>query len=371
MGSLPSPSPPPPPSPPSSAEYRMYMAICGRTPSSHTKFCNWIESYNPWDNSWNCVGPIPGIPERHVLRGFAMVAVADSIYIVGGRLCYRGEEDGAEEVNLAVLATVRRYSVTTRAWSECAALGTPRFDFACTVCDGKIYAAGGQISVASGRGVSSAEVYYPAEDAWGPLPGMRTVRYKCVGVTWEGKVYVVGGFAEGGDSDGRTVTFAAERSSAEAFDVSRGEWELMPRMWRLDVPPNQIVAVDGKLYSSGDCLNPWKGHVESYDGKLNIWNSVDGSRRRSFFFSSSSASSSGSPVTNEATQRIYLTMAPVGTQLYFLAGYRLEGEDHRSVSVVHAFDTSAGQGEEAWMCMEPTEEEGEKELCGHCCVIQL
>ncbi|KAJ6855816.1 hypothetical protein NC651_040441 [Populus alba x Populus x berolinensis] len=49
-------------------------------------------------------------------------------------------------------------------------------------------------------------------------------------------------------------------------------------MWQLDVPPNQIVALEGNLFSSGDCLNAWKGHIEAYDGKLNIWNVVDGSR---------------------------------------------------------------------------------------------
>ncbi|XP_068644635.1 uncharacterized protein [Aristolochia californica] len=361
MGSLMS-----PPLPPPSAEYRMYTAFCARTPSSHTKVCNWIESYNPSDNSRNCVGPIPGITAKHVLKGFAMVAVGDSIYIIGGRLCYKEEaEDGhGKEVNLAVLPTVRKYSVSTQEWSQCTPLSTPRFDFACTACDNKIYVAGGQCSLASGRGVSSAEMYDPAMDGWSPLPDMSTLRYKCVGVTWQGKIYVVGGFAERGDSNGRTVTFAIERSSAEVFDLCRGEWDLMVRMWRLDVPPNQIVAVNNKLYSSGDCLNTWKGHVESYDRKLNIWNSVDGSHRRSFF------SSSSDPM-NDANQRIYLTMAPVGTQLYFLAGYCLEGDTYRSVSVVHAFDTSARREEEAWTSMEPIEEEGEKELCSHCCVIQL
>jgi hypothetical protein len=41
-------------------------------------------------------------------------------------------------------------------------------------------------------------------------------------------------------------------------------------MWQLDVPPNQIVAVANRLFSSGDCLTSWKGHVEVYDGELNI-----------------------------------------------------------------------------------------------------
>ena len=39
-------------------------------------------------------------------------------------------------------------------------------------------------------------------------------------------------------------------------------------MWQLDIPPNQIVNVNGTLFSSGDCLNAWKGYIEAYDGNL-------------------------------------------------------------------------------------------------------
>jgi hypothetical protein len=54
-------------------------------------------------------------------------------------------------------------------------------------------------------------------------------------------------------------------------------------MWQLDVPPNQIAALEGNLFSSGYCLNAWKGHIEAYDGKLNIWNVVNGSRLQTLF----------------------------------------------------------------------------------------
>ncbi|XWS18368.1 hypothetical protein CRYUN_Cryun32bG0037500 [Craigia yunnanensis] len=128
----------------------------------------------------------------------------------------------------------------------------------------------GKSNLASARGISSAEVYDPALDEWTPLPSMSTLRYECVGVTWQRKIYVVGGFVERGDSDLNMLTFSPQRSSAEVFDTQAGRWDLVARMWQLDVPPNQIVAVDGKLFSSGDCLSPWKGHIEVYDGKLNM-----------------------------------------------------------------------------------------------------
>lgn len=86
-------------------------------------------------------------------------------------------------------------------------------------------------------------------------------------------------------------------------------------MWQLDVPPNQIVTVDGRLFSCGDCLNTWKGHIEVYDGEVNIWNEVDGSQ--------GALNSLGSASNNEnwrPNQRLYLTMSPIGTRFYFLTG---------------------------------------------------
>ncbi|KAK3007500.1 hypothetical protein RJ639_013629 [Escallonia herrerae] len=34
------------------------------------------------------------------------------------------------------------------------------------------------------------------------------------------------------------------------YDPQQGKWDFKARMWELDVPPNQIVAVSGRLFSS-------------------------------------------------------------------------------------------------------------------------
>lgn len=175
---------------------------------------------------------------------------------------------------------------------------------------------------------------------------------------------MVGGFAEREDSD-MTVPSLVERSSGEVYDTQAREWDLKAGMWQLDVPPNQIVSVNAKLLSSGDCLNAWKGQIEFYDGKL--WYELDGSRKQSL-----------STLDLNQRQRLYLTMAPIGTKLYFLAGYSTRigeveeegGGAARTLSVVHVFDMSATTGD-AWTSLEPMELEGEKELCSHCCVVQL
>ncbi|KAI3434062.1 uncharacterized protein J3R85_006855 [Psidium guajava] len=340
----------------------IYVPFCHKGPALDAGAAsNWIERYDPSSNSWCYVSLIPHVAEGHVLKGFAMVSVGDMIYVIGGRLCHKEMAHVSDvladwvDIEVEILSTVMKYDARTEQWSECASLGTPRSDFACTVCDNKIYAAGGQSNLGFARGISSAEVYDPIIDEWSPLPNMNTMRYKSVGVTWQGKIHVVSGFVERLDSDGASP-FITERSSAEVYDPRTGTWELMARMWQLDVPPNQIVTVDGKLFSSGDCLKAWKGHIETYDAELNMWNEVENSCHREM---------------PQPVRRLYLTVAPIGTHLYFLRGYRFSGETPCTVSVACKFDTSAATDDDAWTNFAAIREVAEKELCSHCCVVKL
>lgn len=369
MGALASalqPITPPPSSEFSLSKYRVCASFCNKNTS------NWIECYDPSNNSWSYLSSIPGLLSNHVLKDFVMVSLTDSIYIIGGRLCHkerspsRFSEEEVNVVGIEVRSLVLRYNVRLNEWSECAPMKMPRYYFACTAWNNKIYVAGGKSNLDSARGTSSAEVYDPMLDVWTSLPSMSTLRYKCVGVIFQSKIHVVGGFAVKVNSD-KMEPFIMERSSAEVYDIQEGKWELVAGMWQLDVPPNQIVATGGRLFSSGDCLKDWKGHIEVYDGRLNMWDVVDGSHLQTLnsAISTSDANSENRP----PRQRLYLTMAPIGTHLYFLAGYRMAGELPRTISMVHIFDTSLSS--DAWRSFEPVEEDGEKQLCSHCCVVQI
>ncbi|KAK1621317.1 hypothetical protein QYE76_026834 [Lolium multiflorum] len=324
---------------------------------------NSFECYEPGANRWRRVGGIPGVPDGHVLKGFAVVAVGESVFVIGGRLCRRDVADGGgseyHDTDVGVRADVLRYDVRR----------------------GEICVAGGLCSLSGARGTAAAEAYDAEENRWSPLPDMSTMRYKCAGVTWEGGFHVVGGFAESTTADASAPpgtptmlqSWALERSSAEVFNCHRGVWEIIPGMWQLDVPPNQIVAVAGRLFSSGDCLNSWKGHVEVHDGELNIWSVMDHSALPDLSLLASSLPPSA--------QQLYLTMAVVDRQLYFLAGYEVAGDDddtYRTVSLVHSFDTSAMPGiVPAWSSFQPkmdhehNVEDGSKELFSQCCSVQL
>ncbi|CAI9754860.1 unnamed protein product [Fraxinus pennsylvanica] len=347
---------------------RIYVSFCAKDPNGNIS--NFIDCYNPSNNSWHRITFIPGLDENQVLKDFAMVSLDDYIYIIGGRLCLKvldRETDNVKEIDRRVLPCVHRYNVRTDEWEVCAPLSIPRINFACTVCDHKIYVAGGQSAIGLPKGISMAEVYDPALDEWKSLVNMSIMRYKCVGVTWQGKIHVVGGFAHRGNVDRIQGPYVMTRSSAEVYDPQCDKWDFKERMWELDVPPYQIVDVNGRLYSSGDCFMPWKGHIEAYDETLNMWNEVGGSNLNLNFLYPNST-----PDVKESSwppmQMSYLTMAPIGNKLYFLVGYRIPGEASRLRSQVHVFDTSAnGDG---WRTFEPIDEEMEKELCGRCCVLR-
>lgn len=345
------------------SNHHIYLVFCSNDSSSNPNFSNWIVRFDPSENGFTNVSSIPHLPHNHVLKDFAMVSIGDSIYMIGGRVCRK--DTGHSDLEVEVRAMVLRYTINTDRWTVCAPLSRPRYNFACTVCSNKIYVAGGQYELASARSTSSVEVYDPTVDKWTQLPDMRRLRYKCVGVTWQGKVHVVGGFVEGCDDVDRQIGYV-DRCSAEVYD-GEGQWDLMAGMWKLDVPPNQIVGVEGKLFSSGDCLSAWKGHIEVYDGNLNLWNVVEGSQLKNFI-TNALESSEERDINRQPMQRLYVTMAAIGTYLYFLAGYK-DTTSLRTVSIVHRFDTAAK--EDGWASFAPSlHGERERQLCSHCCVVE-
>ncbi|GLJ30407.1 hypothetical protein SUGI_0601720 [Cryptomeria japonica] len=284
----------------------------------------WIEAYNTAERTWQRVVEIPGLEEDQILKGFGMVSIGKALFVAGGRVCRKNLCDTMpsppSEIDIRVSNELYKLDCVTNTWTRCADLNTARVDFACSVYDGKIYVAGGRSQTTCAKGVSSAEVYDPELDTWTLLPSMSTGRYKSVGVTWEGKIYIVGGFAGPEDSEQMILPYTNYRSSVEVFDPAEGRWSLIPGMWQLDVPPNQIVTVNERLYSSGDCLTMWKGHIEAYDSKLNMWKIVEGSHLRTM--QNPAVLGNLSP-DNGRGEQLYVTMAAVGSRLFFLGGHRL------------------------------------------------
>jgi N-acetylneuraminic acid mutarotase len=94
------------------------------------------------------------------------------------------------------LASVEMYDPETNAWSERAALPTPRQAMGAALgADGRIYVVGGAKSYASPASLSVVEIYDPMTDRWSEGPPLRYRRRSHqVVVTPDGRIYAIGGF---------------------------------------------------------------------------------------------------------------------------------------------------------------------------------
>ncbi|CAN6689880.1 unnamed protein product [Malus baccata var. baccata] len=117
MGSLPSPprpstAPPSLPNPNSLSNFRVFATFCYREPAANLNISNWIECYDPSTNMWTHASSIPGLTENHVLKGFAMVSLRDSVYIIGGY--------GMESESSRTMSIVHKFdiSATNDAWTS-------------------------------------------------------------------------------------------------------------------------------------------------------------------------------------------------------------------------------------------------------------
>jgi len=111
---------------------------------------------------------------------------------------------------------------------------TPRWNFASTQSQGKIYVIGGDI------GVSKSEVYDPDTDSWAALPPLPTQRVSAGCIAAGDRVYVIGGW----EGDTRPSI------KNEAFNIKTHEWET-----RAPLPSPRMafgaVLFDGKVYVFG------------------------------------------------------------------------------------------------------------------------
>lgn len=171
--------------------YRIYASFCGKDYTPNINMSNWLSCYHPSINSWHRLTTIPGLLENQVIKSFAMISIGETIYVIGGIHYYKAivGDDNYKKMRLGrVRSSVLKYDTRVDTWSTCAPLTTPRYNFACTCKDGKIYVAGGQTTLDSAEGTSFAEIYDPVKDEWELLPNMSTLRYKSVAVPWQGNV---------------------------------------------------------------------------------------------------------------------------------------------------------------------------------------
>lgn len=145
------------------------------------------------------------LPRLRRPRGAAATAVAgDRLVVVGGR-----DDDG-------LIGPTEVFDGT--AWSDRAAIPTPRDHLAATADGQAVYAVGGR-ALDPNRMFPALERYDPTRDAWESLPAMPTPRGGLA-------VSVLGGrlVATGGESASEVFP------QVEAYDVAARSWSSLPSM---------------------------------------------------------------------------------------------------------------------------------------------
>ncbi|KAM0957883.1 hypothetical protein FF1_023253 [Malus domestica] len=153
---------------------------------------------------------------------------------------------------------VWRYDMEANQWGKGPGMISPRCMFASATCGSYGYVAGGMGLASDWKAMDSAERFNPRTKSWEPLPNMKQERMSCSGCFLDNKFYVIGGK----DWHGRDLF------CAEAFDVEKHTWELIPDMLEADwttlsnPSPPLIAVVANQLYSLETSTNELKVYLK-------------------------------------------------------------------------------------------------------------
>ena len=150
-------------------------------------------------------------------------------------------------------------------WSQAAPMLEPRLLMtATTLPDGRVLMAGGA-NAAGSVGMSSAEIYDPANDSWAATGALSQRRYYHVAVRLgDGRVLAAGGL--GGDPAGS--------NTADIYDPATGEWSPAAPMHRIRVAASAVSLLDGRVLVIGGFDQgavQVQMDAEIYDPATNTW----------------------------------------------------------------------------------------------------
>lgn len=204
-----------------------------------------VEVYDPATDEWRNVAPLP-IALHHP----AAAVVNGRLFVVGG---YTGGR-----VRWTPLGTVFEYDPALNSWRGRAAMPTPRGGLAVAAVGGRLYALGG-----AADGVTNAhEVYDVAADRWTPANGMPTARDHLAAVGFEGRVWAIGG---------RESFLGTQYANVEIYDPSTDSWRTGAPLPSARGGLAAAALADRIFVFGGETpFRIWNA-TEMYDRALNAW----------------------------------------------------------------------------------------------------
>jgi len=213
---------------------------------------NLVEIYNPADGSWDTAAPMP-VPLHHVAT-----AVIDSVlYLIGG---YTNPNLPWEITN-----SVSAYTATSNQWTPRAPIPTARGEHAAVTFEGKIYVIGGHD--AGGVDIGTVEIYDPVSDSWSAGTSMPTVRHHYAAAVVDSLIYVIGGRT---GYWGETLTLTGV---VEAYAPRSNTWYSCASM----ITPrsaHSAAVLDGKIYTFGGEIPAVYEETEVYDPSTDSWTQI-------------------------------------------------------------------------------------------------
>ncbi len=172
--------------------------------------------------------------------------INDTVYVIGG-------SDGSLQNTNYV------YDPVSDSWSTKASMPTARSNIGCAVVNGKIYAIGGFVGGVQ-TDTKLVEEYDPATDTWTTRDSMPTSRYAFAIAVVANKVYVIGGMLP--------VT-----ATVEEYDPALDSWSTKTSMPTARMGPACAVIRD-TIYVFAGGTSPGSGETtvnECYDPNTNNW----------------------------------------------------------------------------------------------------
>eukprot|EP01018_Ginkgo_biloba_P035253 Gb_18786 [translate_table: standard] len=236
------------------------------TANSNGKSIHW-QVLNSVQGKWHSLPPMPGAAKT----AFGFVVMDGKLLVMAGLVednsgIARASADVYEydsALNSASLSSKHRllyaYALPIHKstwWSVLAKMKVARYEFACAVVNGLVYAVGGH--GVGGENLSSVEVFDPQENSWTLIESLRCPRWGCFACGLEGKLYVMGG---------RSSFTLGNSRCIDVYNPENHNWNDMKNGCVMVVAH---AVLDKKLY----CME-WKN-----ERKLAVYNESDNSWKK-------------------------------------------------------------------------------------------